>query len=129
MPLSDLIAAVRSDISGPSTMRDALCQPTPERIAAAIRASGSHWADPTTMRTFGSRVLSGTPGLRDGVAVVWFTSSERDRCSTWNGRRRYTVRVFDGDSVTTIGHFGEHLTARAAGKALRAAAAAHLVTT
>ena len=128
MPLSDLITAVRSDISGPSTMRDALYQPTPERIATAIRASGSHWADPTTMRTFGSRVLSGTPGLRDGVAVVWFTSSERDRAMS-NGRRRYTVRVFDGDSVTTIGHFGEHLPARAAGKAPRAPAAAHLVTT
>lgn len=129
MRTSDLIPAVRSDISGPSSLLLALYQPTPERIAAAIRASGSHWAAPETMRMFGSRILTGTAGLRDGVAVVWFVSSERDRAGAWTRKRRYTVRVFDGDSVTTVGQFGEHKSSREAGKALRAAAAAHLVTT
>lgn len=83
-------------------------------IKSAVRASGSHFFDPGTMRTFGSRVL---PNVFQGPGGVYFVTSEK--CG--DSPRNYTVRqFFPADAgISTIDRFNEggsvrEATARAA---------------
>lgn len=69
-------------------------------IQTAVRNSGSHWFDPSTMRFFKCRVLD---EVYSGPGGVYFVSSERGP----HGPRRYTVRQFIGDKIDTVGEFNE----------------------
>lgn len=89
-----------------------------DAIKQAHAVSGGYFFAPSSMRFFGSRILSAVfPG---GV----FITSEQDRpviLSTglsnpaWGGQRRYTVRVCrpNGD-IDTVSEFGQFPTRAAA---------------
>ena len=66
-------------------------------IKNAVRAAGSHWFDPDTMRFFGTKIES---PVYQGDGGVYFVTSEDtfDRES-----REYKVRQFKDDSIETIG--------------------------
>lgn len=89
----------------------------------AAASAGSHWFDAESMRFFGTR-LPDMPRIvvRNGRTMVAFISSERDRHphGAWNGKRRWTVRAFDGEHVHSIGDFGAHRTLASARRALLA---------
>lgn len=79
-------------------------------IRAAHAARGGYFFSPSSMRFFGSRILS--PVFPGGV----FITSERDTTgAAWDGARRYTVRVCrpDGD-IDTLSEFGQFSTRAAA---------------
>ena len=87
---------------------------TIDDIKAAHERRGGFFFSPSTMRFFGSRILS--PVFAGGV----FVTSERDTPrvpgpAAWNGERRYTVRVCDsaGD-ILPASEFGEFATRDAA---------------
>ena len=76
---------------------------TIEDIRAAHEAACGYFFAPSTMRFFGSRILS--PVFPGGV----FVTSERDPAGVaWGGERRYTVRVCDeaGD-IDTVSDYGQ----------------------
>lgn len=61
-------------------------------IKELVRATGSHWFDPSTMRFFGTRVL---PTVYQGPGGVYFVTSDH----TFDRQRKYTVRQFKPDFV------------------------------
>lgn len=86
-----------------------------ERLNAA---AGHKWFSPAAMKSFNSKIET---GLLDNLC---FVSSERDKgiytsqglCRAWDGKRRYTVRLFipETGEVETISEFGEYATRTAA---------------
>jgi hypothetical protein len=84
--------------------------PSIDAIKRANRQAGSHFFDPSTLRFFDSRVLSGVIGGR------YFITSERFHGSDGSvDPRRYTVRIADdAGRVDTVGDFQEWPTARQA---------------
>ena len=69
-------------------------------VRSHARRSGSHWFDPDTLRSFGSKVPDAARIGPDGRA--YFISSEQDRRyggdrrhAAWNGERRYTLRAYN----------------------------------
>ena len=86
-------------------------------IRAAHEATGGHFFSPSSMRYFGSRILS--PVFPGG----YFVTSERDSgvhtsrgyVAAWNGERRYTVRVCREDGqIDTVSDHGQFSTRSAA---------------
>jgi hypothetical protein len=71
---------------------------TVNTIKEHMRAAGSHWFDPDTMRFFGTRV---EPTVYQGRGGVYFVTSEQPP----HGKRAWTVRQFDPttDDISTIG--------------------------
>lgn len=71
---------------------------TVNSIQAAMRARGSHWWDPDTMRCFGTRPL---PTVYQGPGGVYFVTGDKD----YDGRRGYTVRRFNPETaeIDTVG--------------------------
>lgn len=71
---------------------------TVNAIKDAVRATGSHWFDPDTMRFFGTRVK---PRVYQGPGGVFFCTSDK----TYNGGRAYTVRRFTPETadISTAG--------------------------
>lgn len=67
-------------------------------IKDAVRARGSHWFDPDTMRTFGTRVHE---TVYEGENGIFFVTSDK----SFDGSRGYTVRQFEpkGASIETVG--------------------------
>lgn len=61
-------------------------------IKAAVRATGSHWFDPDTMRFFGTRV---SETVYQGSGGVYFVTSEKPP----HGPRQCTVRRFNPDTA------------------------------
>ena len=105
-------------------------------VKSHARASGSHWFDPDTLRSFGSKVPDAARIGPDGRA--YFISSEQDRrygddrrYAAWNGERRYTLRAYDPSTGQVDGAeraadggydhdaFGRYRTLRTATTALR----------
>ena len=98
-------------------MSGAAVQSVPSwRLIEAVNATGSHYFDTDTMRWFGSRLMGDT---FQGSGGWWFVTSERDRgvrlsngefWAAWDGRRRYSVRRWDGSSrsVDTVGEYGAY---------------------
>ena len=68
-------------------------------IKRMVRASGSHWFDPDTMKTFGTHVF---PTVYQGNGGIYFVTSEDnfDRTS-----KEYTCRKFTGSSIDTMGRY------------------------
>lgn len=91
---------------------------TVSAIREANRAAGLHFFDPSSMRFFDSRVLSGVIGGR------YFVTSERYTHSDGTAEpRRYTVRSMDSAGrIDTVGEFQEWSTAAAARAAALVAA-------
>lgn len=78
---------------------------TVNTIKDAVRATGSHWFDPDTMRFFGTRVL---PTVWQGPGGVFFVTSDK----RFDGKRGHTVRQFKPEdssvhSSTEIGMMSE----------------------
>lgn len=91
---------------------------TISEIREANRAAGLHFFDPSSMRFFDSRTLSGVIGGRYFVTSERFTYSDGTAES-----RRYTVRSIDSAGrIDTVGDFQEWSTAGAARAAALVAA-------
>jgi hypothetical protein len=92
---------------------------TVNKIKDAMRAAGSHWFDPDTMRTFGTEVL---PTVYQGPGGVFFVT--KDNQYRRELPKRYTVRKFDAErnDVGTHGELCGYKTAQAAQQAARLAA-------
>ena len=86
--------------------------------------AGYHFFDQEIMKLFGSRVESELHGN------TYFVTSEQDRegfywegrcVKAWEGKRRYTVRVFEAEtgSVETEGEFGGFATLKSALKEIK----------
>lgn len=73
---------------------------TVNAIKDALRAAGSHWFDPDTMRCFGTQVL---PSVYQGPGGVYFVTRDNQYDSALP--KRYTVRRFEpeGPEVSTAG--------------------------
>jgi hypothetical protein len=86
---------------------------TVNAIKQAVRATGSHWFDPSTMRFFGTQIL---PTVYQGSGGIYFVTSEQPP----HGRRAYTVRQFvpKTTDIKTIGDVSS-MTRRAAMKNAR----------
>lgn len=69
-------------------------------IKDAVRAKGSHWFDPDTMRFFKTRI---SDKVYQGQGGVYFVTSEEDP----SGKRAYSVRSFDPATanIDTVGDF------------------------
>ena len=96
---------------------EAIRIPTEYNLVRAARLAGSHWFDADTMRSFGSKLGA----IRSTPTRILFISSERDRHGRWGwygGKRRYTVRAFDGRTVHSVSEFGEFATSAAARRRL-----------
>lgn len=94
-------------------------------IQAEMRADGSHWWDPDTMRFFGTRVAS---PVYQGDGGIFFVTSEWDGPrGREQGKRAYTLRQYKPDThdIATIGEMGQYDDRRAAQKAARDAAGAN----
>lgn len=72
---------------------------TINEIQNTLRAAGSHWFDPDTMRFFGTKIES---PVYAGLGGVYFVTSEDDFHRT---SREYKVRQFTGDNIETINTF------------------------
>lgn len=78
---------------------DVLTLPGPfrslEQLKRATESIGHNFFSPETMRYFQSRISSGDRVIAGRIIIT----SERDRAPypAWDGRRRYTVRVFHDD--------------------------------
>lgn len=95
-------------------------------IKDAARANGSHWFDPDTMRSFGTRVL---PTVYQGPGGIYFvTHDDQYRREL---PKRYTVRTFDPDTarIGNHGELNEHSTAEEAKAAAKEAAKGGLENT
>lgn len=90
---------------------------TVNTIRDAVRATGSHWFDPDTMRAFGTRVL---PSVYQGVGGIYFVTSDHD----FDRTRKYSVRRFDPtrSKIDTVGEVASYATAQEARTAAKAAA-------
>lgn len=90
---------------------------TVNAIKDAVRATGSHWFDPDTMRFFGTKVL---PTVYQGPGGIFFVTSDHD----FQRVRKYTVRQFDPikAEIDTYGDMAEHDDARTAKRIARIAA-------
>ncbi len=86
---------------------------TKHALKTAVAAAGSHFFDSSTMRFFESQLCEVIPGPPERC---YFVTSERgpDR------QRRYSVRVFNGSSIETIGGFQKYFTRTRAVAAARA---------
>jgi hypothetical protein len=73
---------------------------TTNKIKDAVRATGSHWFDPDTMRCFGTKVL---PTVYQGPGGIYFVTSDDD----FERNTKYTVRRFEpqDSSICTVGDF------------------------
>lgn len=73
---------------------------TVNTIKDAMRAAGSHWFDPDTMRYFRCRVLE---EVYQGPGGIYFVTSEKGP----HGPRAYSVRQFtvNKPSIDTVGEF------------------------
>lgn len=87
-------------------------------IQDQMRRDGSHWWDPDTMRTFGTRVVS---PVYQGAGGVYFVTRDKQ----WDGSRAFTVRQYDPDTfgISNVGQLGEHSDQKDAKTAARRAAA------
>ena len=89
---------------------------TVNAIKDAMRARGSHWFDPDTMRFFGTRVL---PTVYQGPGGVYFVTEDDqyDRALP----KRFTVRSFHETTkeIETMGKVGDHRTAEFAQEAAK----------
>lgn len=88
-------------------MNSTIHNPTWEELKSSTRIAGSRFFDEATMAFFASRTVGEPRLLSDGRVV--FATSERDRyrgTAAWGGQRRYSVRVWDGKTVSTVGDFG-----------------------
>lgn len=116
-------------------------------VKYAVGRVSPHFFDADTMRSFGSRCVgtprwialpeldSKPPYSERGNPVVAFVTSERDTraytgAQAWNGKRRYTVRIFDGRKVSTpvgftYGQFATREKALAALREIEGISAAH----
>lgn len=82
------------------------------------RQHGYHFFDAATMKSFNSKIES---EVYDNLC---FVTSERDKgfwreghkCAAWDGKRRYTVRVFNPATgeIDTVSEFGQFATLSAA---------------
>jgi hypothetical protein len=92
---------------------------TVNAIQEAMRARGSHWWDPDTMRMFGTKAL---PTVYQGPGGVFFVT--HDNQYRRELPKRYTVRKFNPDTcdIDTHGELCEYKTAEAAKRAARKAA-------
>lgn len=89
---------------------------TINEIKDHMRAAGSHWFDPDTMRFFKGRVLD---EVYQGPGGIYFVSSERHN----DDPRKYTVREFVADTsdIKTAGEFNVMTKAKAIAQAKRLA--------
>lgn len=77
-------------------------------IQAAVRATGSHWFDPDTMRFFGTKVR---PTVYAGPGGVFFVTGEWDGFDGKDkGVRTYTIRQFDPTDagISTVGKINQY---------------------
>lgn len=90
---------------------------TVNAIKEAVRATGSHWFDPDTMRFFGTRVHS---AVYQGPGGIFFVTQDK----AFDDSRAYTVREFDPDraSIDTTGELCGHKTRKEAHDAAKEAA-------
>lgn len=81
---------------------------TVNEIKEAMRAAGSHWFDPDTMRCFGTRVLGTVYQGRNGIYFVTEDNQYRRELP-----KRFTVRQFDpaNDDISTVGTINDYATA------------------
>jgi hypothetical protein len=86
------------------------------QIQSEMRAAGSHWWDPDTMRFFGTRVVG---AVQQGPGGVYFVTSDK----RYDDSRGYTVRGYDPATkdVSTVGELAGY---RAQREAMNAAAEA-----
>lgn len=92
---------------------------TVNAIKDAMRAAGSHWFDPDTMRCFGTKVL---PTVYQGPGGIYFvTQDDQYRREL---PKRFTVRRYNpvDNDIDTVGEMNEFANQSAAKKAARAAA-------
>lgn len=92
---------------------------TVNAIQEAMRADGSHWWDPDTMRSFGTKALSVVYQGPGGVFFVTQDDQYRRELP-----KRFTVRQFDPETcnVKTFGELNGYKTAAAAQEAAQEAA-------
>lgn len=85
---------------------------TVNTIKQAMRAAGSHWFDPDTMRFFKCKIL---PTVYQGPGGIFFVSSEAYQEES----RAYSVRQFkpDTNDIDTVGDFNSMTRAEAIAKA------------
>lgn len=118
------VLTLRSTYSSGYSIEHRYVMPGPFRdtdeIIDAAQRRGSHFFDRATMRSFGSRLAPGVIGGRI------FITSEQDKPwaggpGTWNGQRRYTVRVVDdlAETIEELGTFGQFDTLAQARAAVR----------
>lgn len=90
---------------------------TVNSIKDAVRAKGSHWFDPDTMRSFGTRVGD---TVYQGPGGIYFVTSEKPP----HGPRSYSVRQFTPKTadIGTVGEFCELSKAQATRQAKQLAA-------
>lgn len=88
---------------------------TAAELVSAMKETGSHFFDRDAMRFFDSR---GPLCVTPTPAGVYFVTSERFHSLTGMEPRRWTVRLWDGETVHECGEFQEHATRAAAMKAL-----------
>lgn len=72
-------------------------------IQGEVRATGSHWFDPDTMRTFGTRFVG---PVFDGKNGIFFATSDKQ----FDGSRAYTVRQYNREEkhISTVGSIGDY---------------------
>lgn len=73
-------------------------------IKSAVRATGSHWFDPDTMRFFGTKIVGSA--VYQGEGGIYFVTSEWDGFSgRENNKRAFSVRQFTPDNaeIDTVG--------------------------
>lgn len=99
---------------------------TVNAIKDAMRAAGSHWFDPDTMRCFGTVVL---PTVYQGPGGVYFVT--KDDQYRRELPKRYTVRKYNpvDNDIDTVGELNAHATADDAKQEARRMAGRGLVKT
>lgn len=70
---------------------------TKTELKAKVRATGSHFFDPDTMRFFNSKLIS----VYEGPSGVFFVTYEKGP----HGPGAYTIRTLRHDGVSTVGDF------------------------
>lgn len=87
-------------------------------IQEAMRAAGSHWWDPDTMRFFGTRIAG---AVYQGDGGIHFVTSEKPP----HGQRAYAVRTYNPESNDISGKACEYATAKQAQAAAKRMAGAN----
>ena len=100
---------------------------TIDDIQAEMRADGSHWWDPDTMRFFGTRVCGAVYQGDDGIFFV--TSEWNGPRGKEQGRRAYTLRQYKPQEkqVDTVGEVCQYDNRRTAQRAAEKSAGANCV--